>query len=109
MQPDLPEPAPITPRIREVINVLFLEADRAEAERLLFEDCGRNLPFCEDYQSEDLDRFRLAALKLSRGRLDKLIEAICLAQTDWRDLLMAADFGHDVKAHLKWKPTRSGA
>ncbi len=41
------------------------------------------------------------------GQLDKLEEAIKLAQIDWRDLLMAAGFGHDVEAHLKWLPTPS--
>jgi len=25
-------------------------------------------------------------------------------ELDFRDLLMAADFGHDTQAHLKWKP-----
>ena len=32
-----------------------------------------------------------AALKLSEGNLDRLREAIGLAKTDWRDLLMAAE------------------
>ena len=33
----------------------------------------------------------IAALKLSEGNLDRLREAIGLAKTDWRDLLMAAE------------------
>jgi hypothetical protein len=50
---------------------------------------------------------RFAALKLSEGRLDRLEEAIKLAQTDWRDLLVAAGFAHDVEAHLNWLPAAS--
>jgi hypothetical protein len=41
-------------------------------------------------------------LKLSEGNLDKLNRAVALAKTDWRDLLMAAGFGEDIKAHLAW-------
>lgn len=68
------------------------------------DECGRNLPFCQDYHPEDLDRFRIAALRLSEGSLDRLREAIELAKIDWRDLLMAAGFGHDTSAHLSWMP-----
>ena len=35
--------------------------------------------------------------------MDKLYDAIALAQTDWRDLLVAAGFGDDVQAHKDWK------
>jgi hypothetical protein len=34
--------------------------------------------------------------------LDALIQAIELAQTDWRDLLVAAGFAVDVHAHELW-------
>lgn len=49
-----------------------------------------------------MDRIRFAAIKLSDGDLEKLDRAIALAKADWRDLLMAADFGHDVEQHNKW-------
>ncbi len=52
----------------------------------------------------DLERCHFAALRLSNGNLEALVEAIELAQTDYRDLLMAADFGKDVLAHLNWLP-----
>jgi len=38
---------------------------------------------------------------LSEGDLSKLRSAVDLANVDWRDLLMAADFG-DPSAHLLW-------
>ena len=51
-----------------------------------------------------MDRIRLAAIKLSNGVYAKLVEAVSLANTDWRDLLMAAGFGYDIDAHNKWVP-----
>ena len=40
---------------------------------------------------------------LSEGRVDKLYDAIALAQTDWRDLLVSAGFAEDIQAHKDWK------
>lgn len=94
----------LSPPTRARLERLFAEADRAEAERLLAEDCGRNLPFCEEHSPEQLERIRFAALKQSAGRIEALVEAIVLAQTDWRDLLVAADFANDVRAHEAWWP-----
>jgi len=51
-----------------------------------------------------MERIRFAVLKLSEGNIEKLVQGIELAQTDWRDLLMMAGFGEDVEAHDKWKP-----
>ena len=62
------------------------------------------VPFCEGSDKYDMDRIRIAVLKLCEGSMDKLVEAIVLAQTDWRDLLVAAGFGHDTQAHEKWSP-----
>jgi hypothetical protein len=53
------------------------------------------------------ERLQFAALKLSEGNLDKLDRAVALAKIDWRDLLMAAGFGEDIKAHLAWLPQRT--
>ena len=49
----------------------------------------------------ELERFRFAALKYSDGNLVLLESAVKLAQHDWRDLLMATGFAHDVEAHPK--------
>jgi len=35
--------------------------------------------------------------------MDKLREAVKLANTDWRDLLVAAGFADSVDAHKHWK------
>ena len=42
--------------------------------------------------------------KRSGGNIVDLLNAVHLAQTDLRDLLMAAGFGFDAKAHLSWEP-----
>jgi len=95
---------PITESTRERLEALFAPEDRAEAERLLAEECSGNLPFCEDATPESAERIRYAVLKLSRGSLDELRRAIAEAQMDWRDVLMAAGFGCEVEAHLRWHP-----
>lgn len=68
---------------------------------MLIEECGNNLPFLEN-QTDVKERVRFAAVKLSEGRLDKLRQAVELAKADWRDLLMAADFGEDIYEHERW-------
>ncbi|MAE67902.1 MAG: hypothetical protein CMJ18_26920 [Phycisphaeraceae bacterium] len=95
---------PLSPRTTSRLRALFADEDRAEAERLLVEDCGDNLPFCEGSNASSLERIRFAVLKLSDGELPKLIEAIVLAQTDWRDLLVVAGFANDIHAHDSWHP-----
>jgi hypothetical protein len=97
--------AGISPETQRRLDILFRPADRAEAARLLAEQCGNNLPFLENLNEQGLERFQFAALKLSGGDLSRLREAIDLAKTDWRDLLMAAGFGEDTRAHTFWMPT----
>lgn len=53
-----------------------------------------------------LERLRYAALKLSRGDLDKLRAAIHEAQAGWRGLLVAADYANNITAHLHWRLTQ---
>jgi hypothetical protein len=83
---------------------LFAEQDRAHVERQLESGCAENLPLVHDPTPEGLERLRFAVLKLSGGRMDRLEEALLLAQVDWRDLLVTAGFGNDVDAHRKWRP-----
>ena len=72
---------------------------------MLRDECGNNLPLMKDKDETALERLRFAALKLSQGELNKLLDAVILAQTDWRDLLVAAGFADDVQAHLSWLPS----
>lgn len=85
-------------------KMLFIDDDLATAVDLLTAECGNNLPFCETDGPIECERIRFAALKLSKGRIAELRQAIQLAKVDWRDLLMAAGFGHDPLAHRSWMP-----
>ena len=93
----------ITPLVRRHILRLFSPEEQSEAARLLQEDCGAGLPGAGNASVEGIERIQCAALKLSEGRMDKLYDAISLAQTDWRDLLVAAGFAEDTQAHKKWR------
>jgi hypothetical protein len=72
------------------MELLFSPADRAEAERLL--------------RILSTERERFAALRLSGGKLDKLNEAVALAKSDYRDLLLAAGFAAHEEKHQRWWP-----
>jgi hypothetical protein len=52
----------------------------------------------------DSDRIITACLKVSQGRLERLIKAVDLTRTDWRDLPVGAGFADDPDAHLHWQP-----
>jgi hypothetical protein len=88
----------------ERLRKLFPPQQQEEAARLLADECGNNLPFCEDFGPVGLERIRFAVLKLSGGNIEELRTAIKDAQTDWRDVLMWAGFGESVTAHESWSP-----
>ncbi|HXM99624.1 MAG TPA: hypothetical protein VN982_14220 [Candidatus Dormibacteraeota bacterium] len=90
------------------IALLFAPGERAEVAEMLVDECGNNLPFCEKRDEFELERIRFSALKLSGGNIDRLKDAIKLANMDWRDLLVAAGFANDTTAHQRWIPNRSG-
>jgi len=94
----------LSPETQRRLEILFRKGNRDAAAKLLIEECGTNLPFCEKSNEFDMERIRFAAIKLSRGDFLDLREAVELAKLDWRDLLCTAGFGSDVKAHEKWLP-----
>jgi hypothetical protein len=98
----------LSKRTENLLNAFFPESLRGEAKDLIETMCGDNLPFCENSRSEEIERIRFSAIRISEGKLDKLCDAIELAQTDWRDLLMAAGFGQDPEEHNKWYKDRFG-
>jgi hypothetical protein len=93
---------PLSADTQWLIDRFFRADHRADAASLLAERCARNLPSCEKSDARTLERLRFAAIKVSRGKLDRLHHAVREAQMDWRDLLMAADFGCDMNAHRQW-------
>ena len=93
----------LSDRSRKLINRVFAdEATRNIVMEKLVNECGIGVPFCEKSTPEEMDRIRFSVVKLSEGDVKKLESAIELANVDWRDLFMAAGFGHDVEEHNKW-------
>ena len=88
----------------QIIDALFGQEQRAHVYELLRTECAENMPFCENHNPPNMERIRFSVLKLSEGQIDKLSQAIELAQVDWRDLFMAAGFGLDTEAHQRWVP-----
>ncbi len=86
------------------IERLFLPEDRAEAAALLARCCSTGLPGTRDWPRLAIERIQFAALKVSEGSMPKLIEAVRIANVDWRDLLVAAGFAHDTRVHESWMP-----
>lgn len=93
---------PLSLQTKRRLDLLFDGEEAVLAADLLVNECGSNLPFCDNLGPTELEPIRFADMKLSDGHLDRLLEAIELAQQDWRDLLMAAGFGEDVNAHKRW-------
>ncbi len=93
---------PLSPRTSALVEKLFQPADQAEVKRLLIEECGNNLPFCKDEDEYKMERIRFGVLRMSVGYLDELQRAVKLAQSDWRDLLVASRFAESVTAHDGW-------
>ena len=95
---------PLTPATQQRVSALFSGADRELVSALLIQDCGNDLPGCENHDPASLERIRFAVLKLSGGDFNALQRAIDLAKTDWRDVLVFSGFGDDVTAHESWWP-----
>ena len=48
------------------------------------------------------ERIWCSVLKLSNGNFDTLLQQIQEAQFDFRDVLRAAGFADDLRAHIRW-------
>ena len=96
----MPETHPLCPSVITAIASLFTPDDRETITKILIEECNTE----KIYASSDtgVERIQLAVLKLNNGDTDKFLAAVELAQLDWRDVLVAAGFGNDLEAHLKW-------
>ena len=95
---------PLSTECEKRIELLFSPDEQDLVRSLLETECGNNLPGLEGADSEGMDRFRFAVLRLSEGDLSRFDDALRLAMYDWRDLIMAAGFGYDVTAHKSWMP-----
>lgn len=95
---------PLSLATQKWVDIMFYGTERVKAAKLLVEECGGNIPYCEAFSPEQMERIRFAALKVSGGDLDYLVDAVDLAQADWRDLLVSAGFADDENAYKRWIP-----
>lgn len=95
---------PLTQPTEERIAWLFVPADQNMVRTILRDECGNNLPLYPTSSEQEVERIRFAVLKLSAGSVDKLQEAVRLAKTDWRDVLLYAGFANHPTAHTSWMP-----
>ena len=87
-----PEPVALTPLVIKKVRQSFLPDQQLEALGLLEKECGRNLPLSEGDIAQDLERVRLAVIKLAGGSLAELLRQIDIARVDWRDVLSSAEY-----------------
>jgi hypothetical protein len=85
-----------------VVQKMYPDQEQEEVAKILAEQCGNNLPFCDTFNKTGLERVRFAVLKLSKGNIEKLRNAVGEAQTDWRDTFMAAGFAQSLFEHIRW-------
>jgi hypothetical protein len=81
---------PLSPNIVKAVDRLFAGESKAEVVRLLTEQCADNLPNEKNSDEYELEDLRFAVLKISGGDIEKLRDAVRLANADTRDLSFAA-------------------
>lgn len=88
--------------IEQATQAIFAPELWPDVSRILETECGSNLPLIDSQGAEGVERVRASVLKLSEGSMDKLRYAVKVAKEDWRDVFVAAGFGHDPLAHRGW-------
>ena len=86
----------------QLVQHIFPAEDHAAVIAALEVRCGSALPLWVSTTPEGLERIRFAVLKLSCGSLPEFERAMAVANTDWRDVLVAAGFGSSLLAHISW-------
>ena len=92
----------LSERTRNIIGVIFPAENIVDVQLLMREECSKLKLGCDDWSDMQFERIWFGVLKMSNGDSIKLLDAVVLAQADWRDLLMAAGFGDDLDSHSKW-------
>jgi hypothetical protein len=91
----------ITKDTHEIVKHYFhSEEHQREVIQYLQRDCSSTI--WERATPVEMERLWFSVLKLSKGNFERLVYEISEAQKDYRDVLMAADFGIDVEEHRKW-------
>jgi hypothetical protein len=82
------------PKLRALIIKTYSTADARTVLRALETDLPEHV--------RERERVQCAIVKIGGGSLEKLLRAARGAHMDYRDTLMAADFGLDAQEHLRW-------
>lgn len=96
------EPIPLSADAERRLLAVYAPEERREARRMLEFSCGSAVESGWGREPAAYDRVRFAAMQFSYGRIEGLVYAITLAQTDWRDLLVQAGFADDATEHTRW-------
>jgi hypothetical protein len=92
----------LSSRTEQLVRCMFKAAEVWKLRVLLENECGTEALACRGWTPEQMERIHFAVIRLGKESPEALSEAVKLAQTDWRDLLMVAGFGEDLEAHSKW-------
>jgi hypothetical protein len=92
---------PLQPDTLKRIQALYPKEQQDKIAQILENECAKGIA---PNNNAELERIRIAVLKMSNGNFDEFQNAIELSQIDWRDVLMSAGFGNDVNAHKRWFP-----
>ena len=94
-------PIPLSKKCLKAVERLFEEPRRSQVARRLVEEASENIPFCDKYKQEDMDRIRFSVMKLLMEPGEEEDAVFELARLDRRDLFTAAGF-HSTTAHFEW-------
>jgi hypothetical protein len=103
------QPGWITADTRRLVEREFACEHWDVVHGLLANKCATNLPLLGDAPREAIERIQFAVVKLCNGKFEELERHIAIANIDWRDTLVAAGFGHSIRAHRSWFNERMGA
>ncbi len=87
---------------RQLVSHLFPSPVGDQVTQLLEHECAENLPLTSSPDAVGLERIRFAVIRASDGDIDRLLKLISLAQQDWRDVLVVAEFANSVDEHRLW-------
>ncbi len=73
-----------------MVRKTFPPEQHEEVFMILIEECSNNLPYLKNADNKKIERFQSAALELSGGDINRLLDAVILAQKDRRKFLEAA-------------------
>jgi len=92
----------MNPSLIDKIEVMFPASQCKVVLTLLETECGVLLPDVRSLGIDGIERVRCAVVKVSCGSVDRLNALVQSAKSDWRDVLVAADFANDPSSHRAW-------